>query len=164
MMIRVGIGYDVHRVTKDRDLVLGCVRIEHTGVGLEGHSDADVVAHAVCDALLGAAALGDIGEHFPDTDARYRGYPGRDFLARVSAMVLEAGFTIVNVDCVVMCDVVTLGARKQAMAASVASALGVDAGRVGVKATTFEGRGAVGRGEVIACEAVACIENAGDLP
>ena len=157
-MIRVGIGYDVHRVAEDRDLVLGCVRIGDAGVGLEGHSDADVVAHAVCDALLGAAALGDIGEHFPDTDERYRGYPGKDFLARVAAMVRGAGYAVINIDCVVMCDVVKLGERKKAMAAAIAGALGVDAACVCVKATTFEGRGAVGRGEVIACEAVACID------
>jgi 2-C-methyl-D-erythritol 2,4-cyclodiphosphate synthase len=134
-MNRVGIGYDVHRVAAGRDLMLGCVRIDDAGVGLDGHSDADVVAHAVCDALLGAAALGDIGEHFPDTDARYRGYPGRDFLARVAAMVHGAGYAIVNVDCVVMCDVVRLGARKKDMAAAVAAALGVDPSCVCVKAT-----------------------------
>jgi len=160
-MTRVGIGYDVHRVLEGRDLVLGCVRFEDAPVGLEGHSDADVVAHAVCDALLGAAALGDIGEHFPDTDDRYRGYPGRDFLKSVAEMVRKAGYRVVNVDCVVLCDVVKLGARKKEMAAAVADALGIDAGCVGVKATTFEGRGAVGRGEVIACEAVASIETDG---
>lgn len=158
-MIRIGNGYDSHRVVEGDAMWLGCVKIDDAGASLEGHSDADVVAHAVCDALLGAAGLGDIGDHFPDTDARYRDYPGKGFLARVAAMLHDAGFTIVNVDCVVLCEVVNLGARKARMVREVADHLGIDEGRVNVKATTNEGRGAVGRGEIVACEAVALIES-----
>lgn len=159
-MNRIGIGYDVHRVTAGKKLVLGCVPFDDAGVGLEGHSDADVVAHAVCDALLGAAGLGDIGEHFPDTAPEFRGAPGASFLERVAVMVTDAGYRIANVDCTVLCDVVRLGARKRAMEAAVATHLGLAHDRVSVKATTFEGKGAVGRGEVIACEAVALLESA----
>jgi len=159
-MIRNGIGYDVHAVGKGRALMLGCVHFADATVSLTGHSDADVVSHAVCDALLGAAALGDIGEHFPDTDARWKDAPGRDFLARVAGLVRGAGYDIVNVDCTVLCDVVRLGERKREMAAAIATHLGVDTGMVSVKATTFEGKGAIGRGEAIACEAIATIESA----
>ena len=158
-MIRIGNGYDSHTVAKGRELWLGCVHFDDAPVGLEGHSDADVVAHAICDALLGAAALGDIGEHFPDTDPRYKGYPGKDFLRNVADMVRDAGFDIVNVDCVVLCEAVKLGARKKTMAGAVAGHLGVDGARVNVKATTNEGHGAVGRGEIIACEAVVLLES-----
>ncbi len=158
-MIRIGNGYDSHTVTKDRDLVLGCVRFADSPVGLEGHSDADVVAHAICDALLGAAALGDIGGHFPDTDPRYQGYPGKDFLTNVAAMVRDSGYRIVNVDCVVLCEVIKLGARKKTMAGAIAGHLGIDAAAVNVKATTNEGHDAVGRGEMIACEAVVLLES-----
>lgn len=157
-MIRMGTGYDVHAVVKGRPLVLGCVRFEDAPVGLAGHSDADAVSHAVCDALLGAAALGDIGEHFPDTDPQWKDAPGGTFLAKVAEMVRGHGYDIVNVDCTVLADVVRLGERKRAMAAEMARHLGVEANRVSVKATTFEGKGAIGRGEAIACEAVAVIE------
>jgi 2-C-methyl-D-erythritol 2,4-cyclodiphosphate synthase len=140
--------------------MLGCVHFADAQISLTGHSDADVVSHAVCDALLGAAALGDIGEHFPDTDARWKDAPGRDFLSRVAGLVRGASFDIVNVDCTVLCDVVRLGARKRDMAAAIATHLGIEAGMVSVKATTFEGKGAVGRGEAIACEAIATIASA----
>jgi 2-C-methyl-D-erythritol 2,4-cyclodiphosphate synthase len=158
-VIRIGNGYDSHRVVEGRALWLGCVQFEDAGVGLEGHSDADVVAHAICDALLGAAGLGDIGQHFPDSEERYRDYPGKGFLARVSAMVIDAGYEIVNVDCVVLCEVVRLGGRKRAMEQELARHLDVDESRVNVKATTNEGRGAVGRGEIVACHAVALLES-----
>lgn len=158
-MIRIGNGYDAHRVVEGEAMWLGCVCIDDAGASLEGHSDADVVAHAVCDALLGAAGLGDIGEHFPDTDPHYRDYPGKGFLARVAAMVHDAGFAVVNVDCVVLCEVVKLGTRKQRMAREIASHLGIDEGCVNIKATTNEGRGAVGRGEIVACYAVALVES-----
>jgi 2-C-methyl-D-erythritol 2,4-cyclodiphosphate synthase len=157
-VIRIGNGYDSHRVVEGGALWLGCTKFEDAAVGLEGHSDADVVAHAICDALLGAAGLGDIGMHFPDTDPRYRDYPGRGFLARVAAMVFDAGYEIVNVDCVVLCDVVRLGERKRDMAKAIAGHLDIEESRVSVKATTNEGRGAVGRGEIVACHAVALIE------
>ena len=158
-MIRNGIGYDVHAVGKGRPLMLGCVHLDDAQVSLIGHSDADVVSHAVCDALLGAAALGDIGEHFPDTDARWKDAPGRDFLTRVAGLVRGAGYDIVNVDCTVLCDVVRLGERKRAMANAIATHLGLEPNAVSVKATTFEGKGTIGRGEAIACEAIATIES-----
>lgn len=142
--------------------MLGCVHLADAAVALEGHSDADVVSHAICDALLGAVALGDIGEHFPDTDARWKDAPGKDFLTRVAALIRGAGYDIVNVDCTVLCDVVRLGARKKEMVAAIASHLGVEPGVVSVKATTFEGKGAIGRGEAIACEAIATVETAGN--
>ncbi|MFH1755000.1 MAG: 2-C-methyl-D-erythritol 2,4-cyclodiphosphate synthase [Candidatus Latescibacterota bacterium] len=156
-MFRVGIGWDVHRLVEDAELYLGCVHFPGAEKGLEGWSDADVVCHAICDALLGALALGDIGDHFPDHDPRFKDYPGSGFLQLVEAMIGKAGYDIVNVDCTVMSDAVRLGDKKKRMAAAIASHLGVEAKQVGVKATTFEGRGAVGRGEVIACEAVAML-------
>jgi 2-C-methyl-D-erythritol 2,4-cyclodiphosphate synthase len=157
-MMRSGIGYDVHAVVKDRPMMLGCVHIEDATVGLTGHSDADVVSHAICDALLGAAGLGDIGEHFPDTDETWKNAPGHEFLSRVAAMVRAAGFVIINVDCTVLCDVVRLGERKRQMAHEIAGHLGLVATQVNVKATTFEGKGAIGRGEAVACEAVCALE------
>jgi 2-C-methyl-D-erythritol 2,4-cyclodiphosphate synthase len=157
-MIRTGIGYDVHAVAAGRPLMLGCVHFEDAPVGLSGHSDADVVSHAVCDAILGAASMGDIGEHFPDTDEQWKNAPGSEFLSRVAAMVRGAGFAVVNVDCTVLCDAVRLGARKHDMTAAIAGHLGLPVGQVNVKATTFEGKGAIGRGEAIACEAIATLE------
>jgi 2-C-methyl-D-erythritol 2,4-cyclodiphosphate synthase len=161
-MIRNGIGYDVHAVGRGRPLMLGCVHLDDAQISLDGHSDADVVSHAICDALLGAAALGDIGEHFPDSDARWKDAPGRDFLSRVAGLVRGAGWDIVNVDCTVLCDVVRLGPRKREMVAAIASHLGLEASAVSVKATTFEGKGAIGRGEAIACEAIATIETSAE--
>lgn len=158
-MIRSGIGYDVHAVGSGRPLMLGCVHFTDATVSLVGHSDADVVSHAICDALLGAAALGDIGEHFPDTDARWKDAASREFLSRVAALVRGAGYEIVNVDCTVLCDVVRLEARKREMVTAMAGHLGLDAGAVSVKATTFEGKGTIGRGEAIACEAIATLES-----
>lgn len=157
-MFRIGNGFDVHPLKKGRRLMLGCVHFDDSPVGLDGHSDADVVAHAVCDALLGAAGLGDIGDHFPPTEPQYKDLPGSSFLQRVSDMVKDAGYDIVNVDCVVMCDAVRLGNRKKAMSATMAGYLGIDDGQVNVGATTFEGRGAIGRGEIIACETVALLQ------
>lgn len=157
-MHRIGIGYDVHTLTAGRPLMLGCVHFEDSQVGLAGHSDADVVAHAVCDALLGAAGLGDIGEHFPPTDPQYKDFPGGAFLGRVAKMVADAGYEVVNVDCVVMSDAVKLGERKRAMSVTIAGHLGIDGDCVNVGATTHEGTGPVGRGEVIACEAIALIQ------
>jgi len=159
-MNRFGIGYDVHALVEGRKLMMGGVHFADAPRGLDGHSDADVVAHAVCDALLGAAAMGDIGEHFPPSDDRWKAFPGGGFLERVAGMLSDAGWRIVNVDCVVMCDAITLGARKKEMAATIAGHLGVDREQVNVKATTFEGHGAVGRGEIIACEAIASISSA----
>lgn len=154
---RIGVGFDIHTLASGRDLMLGCVLFGDSDVGLLGHSDADVVSHAVCDALLGAVGLGDIGDNFPDTDPAYKDYPGSRFLERVAKMVREEGYEIVNVDCVVLSDAVKLGARKREMAAAMAKGLGLTAGRVSVKATTCEGHDAVGRGEAIACHAVALV-------
>lgn len=157
-LYRIGMGYDVHALKPGLKLMLGCVHFDNSNVGLEGHSDADVVAHAVCDALLGAAGLGDIGDNFPDTDPAYKNYPGAGFLERVAAMLRDEGLEIENVDCVVSSDAVRLGGRKKQMAKSIATALNLAANRVSVKATTHEGFGAVGRGEVVACSAVALVK------
>jgi 2-C-methyl-D-erythritol 2,4-cyclodiphosphate synthase len=138
--------------------MLGCVHFDDSPVGLDGHSDADVVAHAVCDALLGAAGMGDIGDHFPPTDPQYKDFPGGGFLARSAEMLDLAGYEIVNVDCVVMSDAVKLGERKKAMAVTIAGHLNIDGSCVNVGATTHEQTGPVGRGEVIACEAIALIK------
>ena len=157
-MFRVGIGWDVHPLVEGTELYLGCVHFPRAAKGLEGHSDADVVCHAICDALLGALALGDIGEHFPDTDPEFKNYPGGDFLQRVRKMVTDGGYSITNIDCTVMSDAVRLGEKKKEMASAMASHLGIEPRQVSVKATTWEGRGAVGRGEVIACEAIAMVQ------
>ncbi len=154
---RMGIGYDVHRLERGQRLMLGCIHFADAEVGLLGHSDADVVAHAVCDALLGATGQGDIGDHFPDSDPAYLDYPGEKFLVRVAAMVRDAGYQINNIDCVVMSDAVRLARHKTEMAAAMAAALGIEHTRINVKATTWEGRGAVGREEIIACEAIASV-------
>ena len=159
-MTRTGIGYDVHAVAAGRPLMLGCVHFDDATVGLAGHSDADVVAHAICDALLGAAALGDIGEHFPNTDAQWKDVAGKEFLAAVAKMVRGLGYDIINVDCTVLSDVVRLDARKQDMVTAIAECLDLPRNHVNVKATTCEGKGAIGRGETIACQAIASLERA----
>jgi 2-C-methyl-D-erythritol 2,4-cyclodiphosphate synthase len=155
---RVGIGYDTHRLSGVRTLVLG--GIELPGVpGLHGFSDADVLAHAVIDAVLGAAALGDIGRHFPDTDPRYEGADSIDLLREAVSWVTAAGWQVVNVDATVICEEPRIAPHAGEMAVRLAGALGVDAARVSVKGTTNEGMGLVGRGEGIAAIAVAMIES-----
>ena len=154
---RIGIGHDVHALERGHKLMLGGVFFPDAEKGLVGHSDADVVCHAICDALLGAAALGDIGEHFPDKDPQWKDYPGGKFLENVARMIRDQDYEIVNIDCTVLCDVVKLGARKEKMAQTIASHLGVEREQINVKATTCEGHGAVGRGETIASESVALI-------
>lgn len=156
--MRVGIGWDVHELVEERELWLGCIHFVEAPLGLIGHSDADVVSHAVVDALLGAASLGDIGDHFPAEEPKYQNYPGAKFLEEVRDMVKKAGFTIGNVDVTIMSDAVRMGERKTLMAEAMASHLGVEPIRVNVKATTWESRGAVGRGEIIACEAIALLQ------
>jgi len=138
--------------------MLGCVYFDDVDFGLEGHSDADVVAHAICDALLGAVAMGDIGDHFPPGQPRWKDAAGSVLLGAVAKMVHEQGYRIGNIDCTVLCDVVRIGERKKQMRNAIAGALDVDVERVNVKATTCEGRGAVGRGEIIACQAIAGVE------
>jgi 2-C-methyl-D-erythritol 2,4-cyclodiphosphate synthase len=150
----VGIGYDTHRLVAGRRLILGGVEISNDR-GLDGHSDADVLTHAVIDALLGAAGLGDIGEHFPDTDERWRDADSIQLLHTVVATVADAGLEIVNVDCTIVMQAPRLAPHKQAIRARLAAALGLPVSRVNVKATTGEGIGFVGRGEGVAALATA---------
>ncbi len=155
----VGIGYDTHRLATGRRLILGGVEIPYER-GLEGHSDADVLTHAVIDALLGAAGLGDIGEHFPDSEERWRDADSIELLQTVVATVVDAGYEIVNVDCTVLMEVPRLAPHKQAIRARLAAALGLSASRVNVKATTGETIGFVGRGEGVAALATAGLSHA----
>ncbi|HYM53901.1 MAG TPA: 2-C-methyl-D-erythritol 2,4-cyclodiphosphate synthase [Solirubrobacteraceae bacterium] len=159
-MTLTGIGYDSHRLVEGRRLVIGGVEIPHER-GLDGHSDADVLAHAVIDALLGAAGLGDIGEHFPDTDERWRDADSIELLRAVLAMVDAAGLQVVNVDCTVIMEEPKLAPHRQAIGESLATALGLEARRVNVKASTGERMGFVGRGEGVAALAVASLLSAG---
>ena len=158
--MRVGSGYDVHRLRPGRALILGGVHIEHP-VGLDGHSDADVLTHAVIDALLGAAGLGDIGRHFPPTDPKHKGASSLDLLQSAVLMVKDAGFRIVNVDSTVIAEEPRLQLHLGAMRAHLAKALDVELNAVNVKATSPEGLGALGRKEGIAAQAVALIEATG---
>jgi len=155
--MRVGFGYDLHPLVKGRALILGGIDIPYER-GLQGHSDADVLCHAIADALLGAAALGDIGEHFPDTDPAYKDASSIKLLAQVRDKVNGAGFRIVNVDATVVAEKPKLNTHKEAMVASVSKALEITVNDVCVKATTNEGFGPPGRGEVISAYAVVSIE------
>jgi 2-C-methyl-D-erythritol 2,4-cyclodiphosphate synthase len=158
-MIHVGIGYDVHRLVSGRKLILGGVEIPHD-LGLEGHSDADVLMHAVCDAVLGALGEGDIGCFFPNTDPRWRNAPSRLFLQEAARQANVRTGRIVNVDASMIAQQPKLSPHVAAMKANIAEALGIDPARVGVKATTNELLGFIGRGEGIAAMAVATV----DLP
>lgn len=153
--LRIGQGFDVHQLVAGRRLVIGGVEIAHDK-GLLGHSDADVLLHAISDALLGAAALGDIGRHFPDSDPRYKGIDSRELLRRVAGLVREAGFVPVNVDATIIAEAPRMAPHVPAMVANIAADLGIDAGCVNVKATTTEKLGFTGRGEGIAAQA-ACL-------
>jgi 2-C-methyl-D-erythritol 2,4-cyclodiphosphate synthase len=152
----VGIGYDSHRLQDGRRLVIGGVELEHEQ-GLAGHSDADVLAHAVIDALLGAAGMGDIGEHFPDTDERWRDADSMGLLGQVVASIRERGIDLVNVDCTLVMERPKLGQQRAAIRESLAATLAIDVQRVNVKASTGEGIGFVGRGEGVAALAVASL-------
>ena len=156
---RIGIGYDVHRLALDRDLILGGVPIPHE-LGLLGHSDADVLTHAICDALLGAAGLGDIGTQFPDSDERYRGISSLRLLEEVCRLVRDAGYGPSNVDATIIAERPKLGEHLPAMKGALGDVLGLSSDRIGLKATTSEGLGALGRGEGIAAMAVCLIETA----
>ena len=156
--MRIGIGYDVHRLTENRKLILGGVEIPYH-LGLLGHSDADVLTHAICDAILGAAALGDIGTHFPDTDPSYKGMDSRIFLKTITAKVTEQGYTIENIDSTVIAQQPKLAPYISQMRHRLAKTLGIPTERVNVKATTSEGLGIVGEGKAIVAEAVACLHN-----
>ncbi len=155
--MRIGHGYDVHRLTPGRELILGGVRIEYP-LGLLGHSDADVLTHAVMDALLGAAALGDIGGHFPDTDERYRGADSLRLAAEVARILASDGWRIENIDATVLAQKPKLAPHIPLMRQNLAAALGIDSSRVSVKATTEEGLGFTGSGDGIAAHAVCLIE------
>ncbi len=159
-MQRTGIGYDTHRLAEGRALVLGGVKIPHA-LGLLGHSDADVLTHAVMDALLGAVADGDIGKHFPDTDARWKDADSLDLLRQVIARLSTRGWRVGNVDATVMAEAPRLAPHIADMRARLAEALGVTPEAVSVKATTVEGLGAIGRGEGIAAMAVATVNRQG---
>jgi 2-C-methyl-D-erythritol 2,4-cyclodiphosphate synthase len=155
--MRIGIGQDAHVLVEGRPLVLGGVVIDHPR-GLKGHSDADVLTHAVVDALLGAAALGTIGEHFPDTDPRYAGVSSLELLDATAVMLTDRGWRIVNIDSVITCQAPRLRDHLAVMASTLAGRLDLDAGCVSVKATSPEGVGALGREESIAASAVALLE------
>ncbi|HEX4858602.1 MAG TPA: 2-C-methyl-D-erythritol 2,4-cyclodiphosphate synthase [Usitatibacteraceae bacterium] len=154
--IRVGHGFDVHQLVAGRRCVIGGVEIPFER-GLLGHSDADVLLHAICDALLGAAALGDIGRHFPDTDARFKGIDSRELLRQVAALLRGRGYAIGNVDATVIAEAPRMAPHIGRMVANIAADLGIEAGAVNVKATTTEKLGFPGRGEGIAAEAVCVI-------
>ena len=155
--LRIGHGYDVHRLTEGRRLILGGVEVPYEK-GLLGHSDADVLTHAVMDALLGAAALGDIGKLFPDTDAAYAGISSILLLERVAERLREAGYAVVNLDATVLAQAPKLAPYRERMRENLAHALALDASRVSVKATTEEGLGFTGEGLGIAAHAVALLE------
>ena len=157
--IRTGIGVDFHRFVEGRKLIIGGMEIPHDK-GLLGHSDADVLTHAMCDALHGAAGLGDIGTHFPDTDPQYRGISSLKLLEQVISMVKEAGYRPVNVDCVLIARSPKLGPHFSDMKETLSPILKVPPGAVGLKATTSEGMGALGRGEGIGALCTCLIERA----
>lgn len=160
MGMRMGIGYDAHRLVEGRVLILGGVHIPHPK-GLLGHSDADVLVHALCDALLGAAGLGDIGLYFPDTDPQYRGISSRILLGRVRDHIHQAGFRICNVDAVVAAQAPRLSPFRQAMEDVLREILVLDGSRVNVKFTTTEKMGFIGAGEGISATCVALLEETG---
>jgi 2-C-methyl-D-erythritol 2,4-cyclodiphosphate synthase len=157
MSFRSGIGYDVHRFLEGRELVLGGVTVL-SDRGLTGHSDADVLTHAIIDALLGAAALGDIGDHFPDTDPKWKDARSVEMLTTVRDKIAQRGYAIRSVDAAVQCEAPRLGPYRDRMRAELAAAMRVDRSQVNVKFGTNEGMGFVGRGEGVACMATATIE------
>jgi 2-C-methyl-D-erythritol 2,4-cyclodiphosphate synthase len=159
MSTRVGIGYDSHRFTAGRPLRLAGVAVPHTH-GLVGHSDGDVALHALCDALLGAIAMGDIGQHFPDDDPQWRGADSARFIRKVVELLLEAGFRVAQVDLTILAERPKIAPLVEQMRAATAKALGVDPAAVSIKAKTNEGMGWVGRGEGIGAIAVATVVEA----
>lgn len=157
-MIRIGQGYDVHRLVEGRKLIVGGKEIPHEA-GLLGHSDADVLTHAVCDALLGAAALGDIGKHFPDSDPKYKGIDSIILLKHVGQLISEKGYRINNIDSIIIAQAPKFAPHIEDMRNNIASALNIDKDFVSIKATTEEGLGFTGKKEGIAASAVAILEN-----
>lgn len=159
--LRIGHGYDIHRVVPGRALVLGGVRLE-ADFGLEGHSDADCLTHAICDALLGAAALPDIGHFFPNTDARWKGVDSQVLLRQVVAELRQRGLSPVNIDATLIAERPKIAPHLAAMKAALGDSTGLPADRIGLKATTNEGNDAIGRGEAIAAHAVALLRQSTD--
>lgn len=159
MKMRIGMGYDVHRLTEDRKLILGGVYIPYEK-GLLGHSDADVLLHAIMDALLGAAALGDIGKHFPDTDPAYKGISSVELLKHVGGLLDEHGYKIGNIDATIIAQRPKMAPHIQAMRENTAKALEIDVDQINIKATTEEGLGFTGEGLGIASNAICMIEKA----
>lgn len=155
--MRIGQGFDVHALVAGRKLIIGGVDIPHH-LGLLGHSDADVLLHAICDALLGACALGDIGRHFPDSDARYKGIDSRALLRQVAQLVSAQGYRLANLDATIIAQAPKMAPHIPSMVANIAADLGVAAGAVNVKATTTEQLGFTGRGEGIAAQAICLLE------
>jgi len=158
MSLRIGHGYDVHRMIEGRKLILGGVEIAFLK-GLDGHSDADVLLHAVCDALLGSLSLGDIGFHFPDHDPQFKDISSLELLRKVGIMVKEKGFTVSNIDVTVIAQEPNLSRDTSQMSENIARTLEIDRGKVNIKATTTEGLGFVGKGEGIAAHAVALVKS-----
>jgi 2-C-methyl-D-erythritol 2,4-cyclodiphosphate synthase len=155
--LRIGQGYDVHAFGPGDYITLGGVRIPHTA-GIKAHSDGDVVLHALCDAMLGAAALGDIGMHFPDTDPKWRGADSRLFVRHVLGLLQERHYAVVNADLTLLADAPRIGKFREAMRQHIAADLAVDLDRVNIKATTSEGLGFIGRREGLACQAIVLLE------
>ena len=158
MMMRIGHGYDVHQLVAERPLILGGVKIDYD-LGLLGHSDADVLVHAVCDAILGALALGDLGRHFPDTDAAYAGIDSRELLRQVVMKMKELGYKLGNLDTTILCQKPKLAPHVEQMVANIAEDCQANSGQVNVKATTTEKLGFAGRSEGIAAYAVVILEH-----
>ena len=156
--MRIGFGYDVHKLVENRALILGGVEISHT-VGLLGHSDADVLLHAIMDGLLGAVALGDIGKHFPDSDERYRGADSRELLRKVAKLISANGYLVGNVDCTICAEEPKLSTYIEQMRKNIAEDLGVSVDCISVKATTTETLGFVGRKEGISAYSVCLLKN-----
>jgi 2-C-methyl-D-erythritol 2,4-cyclodiphosphate synthase len=155
--MRIGNGYDIHKLVKGRPLVLGGVTIPFD-LGLAGHSDADVLCHAICDALLGAAGQGDIGHHFPDTDPKYKGIASTDLLSQVYEIIRDKGFSVVNIDATILAEAPKLSPFREAMQQNIAEAVGTAPSRVNVKATTMEGLDSVGKKEGMAAICTVLIE------
>ena len=155
--LRVGQGYDVHAFGEGDHVTLGGVKIPHE-YGIKAHSDGDVILHALCDALLGAAALGDIGMHFPDTDAKWKGANSRDLLRHVVSLLKAQSYEVVNADITLLAEVPRIGKYRDEMKANMASDMNIDVSQINVKATTSEGMGFIGKREGLACHAVVLIE------
>ena len=154
--MRVGMGYDVHKLVEGRDLIVGGVNIPHT-LGLLGHSDADVLLHAIMDALLGAAALGDIGKHFPDTDPAYKGISSMKLLEHVAALIEEKGYVVENIDATIIAQKPKMRPHIPQMEENIAKALHIDVDQINVKATTEEGLGFTGTEQGISSQAICCL-------